>query len=432
MSADSSAHRRSRIVRADAMHLPFADESIDLVVTSPPYWALRAYQDSGYLHGQIGDEDSMSTYLDRLWSVMQECWRVLSPWGLACVVIGDSRSGSGGAGGDYGHNGLRAGQPGWKGTGRRGSAGKLGLPRRRSLCGVPWRFALGCLDGYADPEGIGWVLASEVIWDKKESGMPESVDDRPRQNHETIFVLAKNPDWYGDAHAARSGRIVSDVLGVLPRSLSQPDFLVIEHDGTINGLKDPPGFVPSWAGGSEGSPAMREIIEDARARAASNRPQARVEAVRHYAAFPADLASTLIETFAPRAVCLSCNEPRRRVLGTTCGTCGAFVRRYVDRCGSCGAESQSANGKAGTQRTTTSVTTCGCERPDGPTRKGRVLDPMCGSGTVPAVADALGREGYGSDLSERYCLLSSWRQQVGVDARPVVAHNNPVLQLSLF
>jgi len=444
------------------MRLPYADGSIDCVITSPPYFALRAYQDGGYLAGQIGDEDSLAEYLERMWAVMRECWRVLAPWGVACVVIGDSRAGSGGAGGDYSHHGLRAGQPGWTGTGRRGSSGRADTPRRRSLCGVPWRFALGCMDGEADPEGIGWVLVSEIIWSKMDMGMPESVADRPRSNHEQVFVFAKNPTWFGDAYAGAKayragalhglGRVPGDVFSVRPGSLTQPDFLVVEADGATSGISDPVGLRPPWEGGRDVSPAMRGIIEDAVLRQQTGVAQATVLAVRHYAAFPPELVAPLVQMFSPEAVCLGCHEPRRRVLGQACAACGSFVRRAVKACPECGhrrivdeaslealdptvadRRDDTRGWHNGASRRTTAVKwSCGCADTTAGTRPGRVLDPMCGSGTVPTVADSLGRIGYGSDLSGDYTHLASWRQTVGMDDKPVVATKVAAEQASLF
>lgn len=47
------------LTQADALGLPLADDSVDLVVTSPPYFALRSYQDDGeHYDGQIGSEAS--------------------------------------------------------------------------------------------------------------------------------------------------------------------------------------------------------------------------------------------------------------------------------------------------------------------------------------------------------------------------------------
>lgn len=70
------------LLQADAGALPLPDESVDLVVTSPPYWAQRSYTDGGqHYTGQIGDEPSPLEYLDRLVACTVEWARVLKPGG---------------------------------------------------------------------------------------------------------------------------------------------------------------------------------------------------------------------------------------------------------------------------------------------------------------------------------------------------------------
>ncbi len=55
------------ILRSDAGRLPLADASVDLIVTSPPYWALRSYTDGGeHYAGQIGSEPTPAAYIDAL------------------------------------------------------------------------------------------------------------------------------------------------------------------------------------------------------------------------------------------------------------------------------------------------------------------------------------------------------------------------------
>lgn len=66
------------LVRADAIAIPLADESVDLIVTSPPYFALRSYTDGGeHYAGQIGSEPTPQDFLEALWAVTAECVRVL-------------------------------------------------------------------------------------------------------------------------------------------------------------------------------------------------------------------------------------------------------------------------------------------------------------------------------------------------------------------
>ena len=70
------------LIRGDATSIPLADDSVDLVVTSPPYFALRSYADGGeHYDGQIGSEATPQAFLEALWAVTAECRRVLKPSG---------------------------------------------------------------------------------------------------------------------------------------------------------------------------------------------------------------------------------------------------------------------------------------------------------------------------------------------------------------
>ena len=65
------------VIRHDARQLPLEDESVDLIVTSPPYFALRSYRDDGeHYEGQIGSEDTPDLFLDALDECMVEWGRV--------------------------------------------------------------------------------------------------------------------------------------------------------------------------------------------------------------------------------------------------------------------------------------------------------------------------------------------------------------------
>lgn len=163
------------IVQGDAKDLPFADQSFDCVVTSPPYFGLRRY---GHSPDEIGT-GSLSEYLDDISQVAHELRRVLKDDGLFWLNIGDTASGSGGAGGDYNKGGTQDGRPKWK-------QGDSGLAKKQ-WCMVPSRVALMLQEE-------GWLLRSEITWDK-ERLRPESLDhvSRPGISHEKIFMFAKQP-----------------------------------------------------------------------------------------------------------------------------------------------------------------------------------------------------------------------------------------------
>lgn len=188
----------SAIIRADALALPLGDATVDLVVTSPPYFLLRSYQDGGeHYDGQIGSEDTPTAFLEALWAVTAECWRVLKPSGSLFVNLGDKYAGGGGQWAKDDRpdpNGLRSGNI--------GNGGKTYGFRAKSLMGLPWRYAIGCIDGQADPEGKGWILRSEIVWSKP-NGLPESVRDRVRRSHEQWFHFTKEPRYFCDIDPIR-------------------------------------------------------------------------------------------------------------------------------------------------------------------------------------------------------------------------------------
>jgi DNA modification methylase len=76
-----------RLIQADARSMPFIpDESVHLVVTSPPYWTLKRYNETD---GQLGHVSDYEDFLNELGKVWRECFRVLVPGGRLVCVVGD-------------------------------------------------------------------------------------------------------------------------------------------------------------------------------------------------------------------------------------------------------------------------------------------------------------------------------------------------------
>jgi modification methylase len=76
-----------RLIQADARDLDFiSDNSIHLVVTSPPYWTLKRYNENP---NQLGHIDQYETFLKELDKVWKHCYRVLVPGGRVVCVVGD-------------------------------------------------------------------------------------------------------------------------------------------------------------------------------------------------------------------------------------------------------------------------------------------------------------------------------------------------------
>ncbi len=179
------AIERSLLIRGDAHRaldlLP--DESVQTVVTSPPYWSLRDYE----VEAQIGRDDALEDYINSITKTFGKVRRVLRPDGTVWLNVGDT----------YTSGNRRYRAPDKK---NRARAMKVRPPtpsglKPKDLIGVPWRLAFALQDA-------GWWLRSEMIW-RKPNAHPESVRDRPTKAHETLFLLSKNQNYYYDVGAVR-------------------------------------------------------------------------------------------------------------------------------------------------------------------------------------------------------------------------------------
>lgn len=169
-----------------------ANESIDCVVTSPPYFGLRDYG----VDGQIGLEETPAQFVGKLLEIFTEVWRVLKPEGTVWVNLGDTYAGSGLGGG--GKQETNIGSTSLKGRGPKNYGFKP-----KDLMGIPWRFAFAMQDA-------GWWLRQDIIWSKP-NPMPESVQDRCTRSHEYIFMFTKSAKYHYNAEAIRTPAAESSV-----------------------------------------------------------------------------------------------------------------------------------------------------------------------------------------------------------------------------
>jgi DNA modification methylase len=161
--------------------------SINCVVTSPPYFGLRDYQ----VDGQIGLEPTPREYVEAMTAVFAEVRRVLTDDGNCWINLGDSYSAGGRGSNPYHIEKMGANTANAQALGRKTTVGY----GDKQLLGIPWRVAFGLQDD-------GWILRSDIIWSKP-SCMPESVTDRPTRAHEYVFLLTKSPRYWYDAEAIR-------------------------------------------------------------------------------------------------------------------------------------------------------------------------------------------------------------------------------------
>lgn len=219
---------------------PLDDGSIDVVITSPPYWGLRDYgvrsvfggdpkckhiwggkipprgsksgkhgpnstigakkgQDDarrgkgsgfckicGAWKGQLGLEPHPQMFIDHLVMIFGEVKRVLKKSGSFYLNLGDTYYASGGAGGDYNEGGLREGQPKYK----QEKTQRSNWLQPKQLLGIPERVMIALQDD-------GWILRNKNVWHKLNS-MPSSVKDRLNNTWEPVFHFVKSRKYYYD------------------------------------------------------------------------------------------------------------------------------------------------------------------------------------------------------------------------------------------
>ena len=170
------------------------DESIDMCLTSPPYFSLRNYD----VAGQIGQETTPDEYIDRLLAVFAEVHRVLKPEGTLWLNIGDAYAGSGQGAGTKNPSAKQKSNRGMSHMQVEGFKSKLLTVqdcKRKDMIGIPWKLAFALRDA-------GWYLRQDIIW-YKPNVMPEPVKDRCTKSYEHVFLLTKSTGYYFNSDAIR-------------------------------------------------------------------------------------------------------------------------------------------------------------------------------------------------------------------------------------
>jgi len=173
----------NHIYQGDALEIlkTFPDDAVDMVITSPPYWALRNYG----VDGQLGLEPTFQEYINKLCDIFDEVKRVLKKEGTCWVNMGDTFSGSNCGSNDYREKDGLGLKPQERYNNQR--AGKTNLPDK-CLLQIPSRFAIEMCNR-------GWILRNEIIWHKPNC-MPSSVKDRFTVDFEKIFFFTKSKKYY--------------------------------------------------------------------------------------------------------------------------------------------------------------------------------------------------------------------------------------------
>lgn len=178
------------------------NESVNCIITSPPYYSLRDYG----VEGQIGLEDTVNEYVNSLCNVTNELYRVLKKDGLFFLNLGDTYySGKGASHGNDSKSHKRR-----FGLRPVDKSGGLGVNiERKSIIGIPWRVAIQMTTQR-------WVLRAPIIW-YRDKALPESVKDRPHRSYEYIFMFAKDRKYYFNRQPLLEKQIDEDVWTITAR-----------------------------------------------------------------------------------------------------------------------------------------------------------------------------------------------------------------------
>jgi DNA modification methylase len=348
-------------------------DSVQCVITSPPYWGLRDYKlkpmvwggDAGCEHawgqkiiaseidsnrgtmqwvtggdpavkvdgkrpsqgrlchhcnawrGSLGLEPSPELYIEHMVAVFHEVRRVLRPDGVIFLNLGDSYATGAGKVGDHPGGGSQG--ENWKGSTTQPNRMPIPGLKPKDLCMIPARVAIAL-------HAEGWWLRSEIVWHKP-NPMPESVTDRPTKSHEMVYLLTKSERYFWDQEAVRervTGNSHARGSGVHPKCAESG-----------SGIKQNTSF----------SAAVKDLVSSRNIRSVWTIPTAPFPEA-HFATFPPALVEPMVKAGSPEG--------------------------------------------------------------------GTVLDPFAGAGTTGLVALRLGREFIGIELNPDYAEMA--RRRIRLDA----------------
>jgi len=408
--------------RAVVATLP--DNSVDLVLSSPPFLALRSYLDADDPNKglEIGQEANPAAFLDVLLELTAGWRRVLAPHGSIAIELGDTYSGNVG--------GFETTNTEYQTSGR--SRGRVdNEPRKRDLTGWPlakslalvpelYRIALAYginpLTGATSPAGR-WRVRNVVRWHRPNPPVGALGDKYRPSTSDMVIACVSDRRWF-DLDAVRTP----------VKDLEHEQRYHAEGKRRENyGSKARPGEMSHASGGGGSNPAGAPPL-DTWVIPTHPYPGS------HYATWPPALCVKPIKSMCPEKVCRVCGEPSRRIVEAERTVDGMPMAEWLadrpparKRAGWSALSEVKAenptvntmdaglninNNRIGTSRETIGWTDCGCSTDGTHWRAGVVLDPFGGSGTTGAVATGLGRDAILVDLDARNQDLA--RERIGM------------------
>lgn len=391
------------------------DASVDLVLTSPPFLALRSYLPADHPDKgrEIGSEPDPAAFIDTLLDLVEGWSRVIAPHGSIAVELGDTYSGSW-AGqpdpltlreADAKFTGSRISDRRTTATIKRNKSRDKGLergwPLDKSLCLVPesfrWALAYG-RNPFNGRTTDPWRVRNVVRWCRPNPPVG-ALGDKYRPATSEMVVACKSRTRWFDLDAVRE-----------PANPSNARSTPVTRSG-IGGRADQ-CMNPTDADGNRvianpaGAPPLDWWEIPTQPYSGS-----------HYATWPERLCVRPILSMCPERVCTVCGEPSRRITEKS-DDYAAVGRNWADaddgRGKAAGRERNNHSGQPPGARIiaadmrTLGWTDCGHDA----WRRGVVLDPFGGSGTTGAVAEGLGRDSILIDLDDRNADLA--RERIGM------------------
>lgn len=373
------------ILHGDAVeHLrAMPTESVQCVVTSPPYYGLRSYlkADDPAKILEIGTEETPEAYVLRMVEVFHEVRRVLRQDGTLWLNLGDSYTSGGrktrGADAKDSKNGresdTRPAQP-------------AGL-KPKDLIGIPWRVAFAL-------QADGWYLRQDIVWSKP-NAMPESVRDRCTRSHEFVFMFTKSSRYFYDHEAVKEDAVSDHTSG--------------------NGFKREARLTHCTEGVSRESDKEWTQVGGKRNRRSVWSISTKPYKGAHFAVFPPDLIEPCIKAgTSEHGCCAHCCAPFERLFERTDEVDASAKGSRFDtgKTGDRDGGDRTQAGERFLSRAAGWKRMCDCEDCEDTPVACTVLDPFGGSGTTAMVALNLGRRAVLIELNANYLPLI--RQRCGV------------------
>lgn len=362
------------LIQGDALSVlkTLTDESINCVITSPPYWSLRDYQ----IAGQLGLEDTFQEYITKLCDIFDEAKRVLRKDGTCWVNLGDTYNSHQGdpykVGGFQGKQHHKNKQYGDSVAVKRGT----NVMPDKCLLQIPSRFSIEMCNR-------GWILRNEIIWHKPNC-MPSSVDDRFTVDFEKVFFFVKSRKYWFEQQFD-----------------NYQDSTIERAKHNVFSEKTDKGIHGGMTLESQRK-AFDKILTTGQGRnkrcvwTISTQPFSE----SHFATFPEKLVEPMVLSGCPEFVCKECGKAREKIIESE--FVGSTEKRGGRNIGGNVYNLQEPFAK----KQFKGYTDCGC---NAEFAGGIVLDPFSGAGTTGLVAKKLGRSFIGIELNEQYIEMSRRR-----------------------